>query len=62
MPFVVDNDCLNTSPHHCTGVSRYSNYASRLPDRIISLEIAIWPLQKPENGEHLTDHNESGTK
>ena len=60
MPFVLANYCLNTSPHRCTvQVSgRYGNYASWLPDRIIS----IWPLKKPENGEHLTDHKESGTE
>ena len=37
---------------------RYGIHASRLPDRIIMVLIAVWPAQKSEK----TGHKDSGTK
>ena len=41
---------------------RYGIHDSWLPDRVIMVLIAIWPVQKSENAVHLTGHKDSGTK
>ena len=35
---------------------------SRLPNLVMIVLIAIWPVQKSENEMHLTGHTDSGTK
>ena len=41
---------------------RYGIHDSRLPDRVIMVLIAIWPVQKSENAVHLTCNKDLETK
>ena len=45
---------------HVSG--RYGIHDSWLPNRVIMVLIAFWPVQKSENAVHLTGHKDSGTK
>ena len=45
---------------HVSG--RYGIHNSRLPDRVIMVFIAIWPVQMSQNAVLLTGHKDSGTK